>query len=102
MISIYGEIRAIETGEADREDNVLKWSPHTAQDLLADIWDRSYSRESAAYPAPGRANTSFGRLSDASITFMATGTSSAAASQSRKQSCLTGWSPQVESAELPV
>jgi glycine cleavage system P protein (glycine dehydrogenase) len=52
MISIYGEIRAIETGEADREDNVLKWSPHTAQDLLADVWDRSYSRESAAYPAP--------------------------------------------------
>jgi glycine dehydrogenase len=52
MISIYGEIRAIETGEADREDNVLKRSPHTAQDLLADSWDRSYSRESAAYPAP--------------------------------------------------
>jgi glycine dehydrogenase len=52
MISIYGEIRAIETGEAEREDNVLKWSPHTAQDLLADVWDRSYSRESAAYPAP--------------------------------------------------
>jgi glycine cleavage system P protein (glycine dehydrogenase) len=52
MISIYGEIRAIETGEADREDNVLKWSPHTAQDLLADNWDRGYSRESAAYPAP--------------------------------------------------
>jgi glycine dehydrogenase len=52
MISIFGEIRAIETGEADREDNVLKRSPHTAQDLLADHWDRSYSRESAAYPAP--------------------------------------------------
>src|ERR1700675_3015970 len=52
MISIYGEIRAIETGEADREDNVLKWGPHTAQDLLAESWDRSYSRESAAYPAP--------------------------------------------------
>jgi glycine dehydrogenase len=52
MISIYGEIRAIETGEADREENVLKCSPHTAQDLLADNWDRSYSRESAAYPAP--------------------------------------------------
>lgn len=51
MISIYGEIRAIETGEADREDNVLKLSPHTAQDLLADTWERSYSRESAAYPA---------------------------------------------------
>ncbi len=52
MISIYGEIRAIETGEAEREDNVLKWAPHTVQDLLADNWDRSYSRESAAYPAP--------------------------------------------------
>jgi glycine dehydrogenase len=52
MISIYGEIRAIETGEADREDNVLKRSPHTAQDLLSENWDRSYSRESAAYPAP--------------------------------------------------
>jgi len=52
MISIYGEIRAIETGEADREDNVLKRAPHTAQDLLAENWDRSYSRESAAYPAP--------------------------------------------------
>jgi glycine dehydrogenase len=52
MISIYGEIRAIETGEADREDNVLKRSPHTAQDLLSDQWDRGYSRESAAYPAP--------------------------------------------------
>jgi glycine dehydrogenase len=52
MVLIYGEIRAIETGEADPEDNVLKCSPHTAQDLLADHWDRSYSRESAAYPAP--------------------------------------------------
>jgi glycine dehydrogenase len=52
MISIYGEIRAIETGEADRQDNVLKRAPHTAQDLLAESWDRSYSRESAAFPAP--------------------------------------------------
>jgi glycine dehydrogenase len=52
MISIYGEIRAIETGEADRLDNVLKKAPHTAQDLLAESWDRSYSRESAAFPAP--------------------------------------------------
>jgi glycine cleavage system P protein (glycine dehydrogenase) len=51
MISIYGEIRAVETGEADRADNVLKRAPHTAQDLLADTWDRPYSRESAAYPA---------------------------------------------------
>src|SRR6202035_5657839 len=35
MIAIYGEIRAIETGEADRLDNVLKKAPHTAEDLLS-------------------------------------------------------------------
>jgi glycine dehydrogenase len=52
MVSIYGEIRAIETGEADKEDNALKRAPHTAQDLAAEPWGRSYSRESAAFPAP--------------------------------------------------
>jgi glycine dehydrogenase len=52
MIAIYGEIRAVETGEADRLDNVLKRAPHTAEDLLSDDWDRSYSPESAAYPLP--------------------------------------------------
>jgi glycine cleavage system P protein (glycine dehydrogenase) len=51
MISIHGEIRAIETGEADREDNLLKGAPHTAQDLLVSRWEHSYSRKSAAYPA---------------------------------------------------
>jgi glycine dehydrogenase len=51
MIAIYGEIRAIETGEADKEDNALKRAPHTAQDLLAENWERGYSRQSAAYPA---------------------------------------------------
>jgi glycine dehydrogenase len=52
MISIFGEIRAIETGEADREDNALKKAPHTAQDLANEPWARSYTRESAAFPAP--------------------------------------------------
>jgi glycine dehydrogenase len=52
MISIFGEIRAIETGESDREDNALKRAPHTAQDLALEPWGRSYSRESAAFPAP--------------------------------------------------
>jgi glycine dehydrogenase len=59
MISIHGEIRAIETGEADRLDNVLKNAPHTAQDLLADPWNRSYSRESAAFPAPWTRQSKF-------------------------------------------
>jgi glycine dehydrogenase len=52
MILIFGEIRAIETGEADPEDNALKRAPHTAQDLAVEPWGRSYSRESAAFPAP--------------------------------------------------
>jgi len=51
MIAIHGEIRVIETGEADKEDNALKRAPHTAQELLAEKWERGYSRQSAAYPA---------------------------------------------------
>jgi glycine dehydrogenase len=51
MTSIFGEIRAIETGEADKEDNLLKGAPHTAQDLLVENWEHAYTRESAAYPA---------------------------------------------------
>ncbi|MGY8686983.1 MAG: aminomethyl-transferring glycine dehydrogenase [Verrucomicrobiales bacterium] len=52
MIAIYGEIRAVANGEADREDNVLKRAPHTAEVLTADQWDRPYSREQAGFPAP--------------------------------------------------
>ncbi|MBV8899570.1 MAG: glycine dehydrogenase (aminomethyl-transferring), partial [Verrucomicrobia bacterium] len=50
MIAIHGEIRALETGEADRQDNALKRAPHPAEDLLAEEWGRGYTRESAAYP----------------------------------------------------
>ncbi len=50
MISIYHEIKAVESGVLDRKNNVLKNAPHTAQSLLSDKWDRPYSRESAAYP----------------------------------------------------
>jgi glycine dehydrogenase len=52
MIAIREEIRAIEEGRSDRKDNTLKHAPHTAQILLADTWNHSYSREQAAYPAP--------------------------------------------------
>ncbi len=52
MISIYGEIRAVANGEADSKENVLKGAPHTAESLCSDSWDRPYSRESAAFPAP--------------------------------------------------
>ena len=51
MISIRGEIRAIEEG-GDQEDNPLKHAPHTAASVLADDWSHAYSREQAAYPLP--------------------------------------------------
>ena len=51
MISIREEIREVEQGSADRQDNVLKHAPHTAACVIADQWTRPYAREKAAYPA---------------------------------------------------
>ena len=51
MIGIHGEIKAIESGQADKQNNLLKNAPHTADVLAADKWDRPYSREQAGYPA---------------------------------------------------
>jgi glycine dehydrogenase len=48
--NIYKEIKEIENGVADKTDNVLKNAPHTAQKVVSDNWDYSYSREKAAYP----------------------------------------------------
>ena len=52
MILIREEIREIEQGKAKRDDNLLKNAPHTAEAVCGDKWDRSYSRERAAFPAP--------------------------------------------------
>ncbi len=50
LIAIHGEILAIENGEVDKLNNVIKNAPHTAEALLADSWNRPYSREQAAFP----------------------------------------------------
>ncbi|ETW13579.1 glycine dehydrogenase [Roseivivax marinus] len=50
MLGIREEIRAIEDGTSDREDNPLKRAPHTVEDLVGD-WDRSYSREQGCFPS---------------------------------------------------
>jgi glycine dehydrogenase len=50
LTNIYKEIKEIESGVADKTDNVLKNAPHTAQKVIADNWEYSYSREKAAYP----------------------------------------------------
>ena len=52
MIAIRNEITEIELGLADRENNVLKNAPHTAETVTSDEWDRPYSRQKAAFPAP--------------------------------------------------
>ena len=53
MIKIRGEIRAIEEGNASKEDNVLKNAPHTAKTLIDSKWEHQYERSQAAYPVDG-------------------------------------------------
>ena len=50
MIGIRNEIREIEEGKADKKDNVLKRAPHTMANICANVWERPYSREKAAFP----------------------------------------------------
>ena len=50
MIEIRKEISKIESGEWTMEDNPLRNSPHTAEDVTASNWEHPYSREEAAYP----------------------------------------------------
>lgn len=52
LIEIRNEIREVEEGKADKEQNVLKHAPHTAAVITADEWTRPYSRQKAAYPLP--------------------------------------------------
>jgi len=52
MIQIRDEIRAIEDGRLDREDNPLKHAPHTATMVSASEWTHAYPRELAAFPLP--------------------------------------------------
>jgi glycine dehydrogenase len=51
MVAIRAEVAAIESGEADPLNNPLKRAPHTLLTLTADVWDRPYSRQLAAFPA---------------------------------------------------
>jgi glycine dehydrogenase len=51
MRSIREEIRLVEVGESDPEDNVLKQAPFTTAVLTADVWPYSFSRSQAAWPS---------------------------------------------------
>ncbi|MCU4177749.1 aminomethyl-transferring glycine dehydrogenase [Carboxylicivirga sp. N1Y90] len=50
MKGIYAEIKEVESGAADKEDNVLKNAPHPAYKVVSDDWNHAYGREKAAYP----------------------------------------------------
>lgn len=50
LISIREEIAEVETGAADRTDNVLKNAPHTAEMVVQSEWGHPYTREKAAFP----------------------------------------------------
>jgi glycine dehydrogenase len=52
LIAIREEIREIELGIADRQDNALKHAPHPLARVVSDKWEHGYSRERAAFPAP--------------------------------------------------
>jgi glycine dehydrogenase len=52
LVAIRGEIRAIEEGRLKVEDSPLRHAPHTAAAVTATEWNRPYSREQAAFPAP--------------------------------------------------
>jgi glycine dehydrogenase len=59
LIAIHAEIKAIESGTLDRNDNPLKNAPHTSQMVVADKWAHRYSREIAAFPSNWTRNHKF-------------------------------------------
>ncbi len=52
MLAIRSEIDDIGSGRMKLEDSPLRNAPHTMDELMSEKWDRPYSREVAAYPAP--------------------------------------------------
>ena len=51
MIAIRQEISAIENAIADRDNNLLRNAPHTHRLLIADDWNRPYTKQQAFFPA---------------------------------------------------
>jgi glycine dehydrogenase len=50
MIAIRKEIADVESGAADKENNLLTRAPHTAASIAGE-WDRPYSKQDAVFPA---------------------------------------------------
>ncbi|KAK2724569.1 glycine dehydrogenase (decarboxylating), mitochondrial-like [Artemia franciscana] len=52
LLRIRGKIREIKEGRMDPKVYPLKMAPHSAAAVMLSSWDKSYSRELAAFPAP--------------------------------------------------
>jgi len=69
MESIHNEIEEIKSGAVDKDDNVLKNAPHTAEATTSDDWSHPYKRKKAAYPMPWNMEIKLwpavGRINDA-------------------------------------
>ena len=52
LMAIREEIRTIEEGRSDKNNNIIKNAPHTMGVVCADSWDKPYSRQAAAFPQP--------------------------------------------------
>ena len=50
MITIHSEIQKIREGIYDLEDNPIKNSPHTIEEVSSDEWHHKYSRKEAVFP----------------------------------------------------
>lgn len=50
MLSIHNEIKMIENGLADKENNVLKNAPHTLSEIVSEDWNYPYTRTKAVFP----------------------------------------------------
>jgi len=59
MLQIFAEIKEIETGAADANDNVLLNSPHPEYSIVSENWNHPYSRAKAAYPTKWVAENKF-------------------------------------------
>ena len=59
LLQIRQEIADVESGKADKSDNVLLNAPHPEYEVVADEWNHPYSRKQAAYPTEWVAQTKF-------------------------------------------
>ncbi|MBU6264393.1 MAG: glycine dehydrogenase (aminomethyl-transferring), partial [Actinomycetales bacterium] len=60
MQQIAAEIQEIRSGKVKAEESALRNAPHTAASLLSADWNRSYTREHAAFPG-GQSSSLMGK-----------------------------------------